>query len=342
MFVLQTLVDGGFKQIWQQGSGPVGIVKEMRRRIEQGPRQAFMIIAMISIYLGLFNLLPMPGLDGGRLVFLGWEAVSRRRVNEKHRADDPHGRRAHAAGAHRRHQLQERHLRSPLPPLMRKRPGPAGRRARRPSSEVPGDTKEQILAVAEELFAQKGFAGVRTHEIAERAGVNKAMIYYWYQSKEQLLRAVLQKILFELIALSQEILARKLPRGRGARGVLSRLLLLRRAPSQLLAPDDDGSRLAKAATCAPCSRASSGRCSSAACASSTSPSSRGELKPVNARQLLITVYGMTIAYFADANQVALLYGVKDALDDKLLEERLGANLDFIFAAVGTKRPSKSR
>ena len=69
---------------------------------------------------------------------------------------------------------------------------------------------------------------------------------------------------------------------------------------------------------------------------------RGELKAVNARQLLITVYGMTIAYFADANQVALLYGVKDALDDKLLEERLQANLDFIFAAVGTKRPSKSR
>ena len=83
VFVLQTLVEGGFKQIWQQGSGPVGIVKEMQRRIEQGPRQAFMIIAMISIYLGLFNLLPVPGLDGGRLMFLGWEAVSRRRVNEK-------------------------------------------------------------------------------------------------------------------------------------------------------------------------------------------------------------------------------------------------------------------
>jgi regulator of sigma E protease len=83
VFVLQTLGEGGFKQIWQQGSGPVGIVKEMRKRIEQGPRQAFMIIAMISIYLGLFNLLPVPGLDGGRLMFLGWEAVSRKRVNER-------------------------------------------------------------------------------------------------------------------------------------------------------------------------------------------------------------------------------------------------------------------
>jgi regulator of sigma E protease len=83
VFVLQTLVTGGVKQIWQQGSGPVGIVKEMRKRIEHGPKQGLMLIAMISIYLGLFNLLPLPGLDGGRLMFLGWEAVSRRRVNER-------------------------------------------------------------------------------------------------------------------------------------------------------------------------------------------------------------------------------------------------------------------
>ena len=82
-FVLQSLVQGGFKNIVKHGSGPIGIVKEMRKRIEHGPRHALMIIALISIYLGLFNLLPLPGLDGGRLVFLGWEAVSRRRVNQR-------------------------------------------------------------------------------------------------------------------------------------------------------------------------------------------------------------------------------------------------------------------
>lgn len=82
-FVLQTLVSGGVKQIWKQGSGPPGIIKEIKKRIEHGPKHALMIIAMISIYLGLFNLLPLPGLDGGRLVFLGWEAVSRRRVNQR-------------------------------------------------------------------------------------------------------------------------------------------------------------------------------------------------------------------------------------------------------------------
>ena len=82
-FVLHTMIEGGVKNIVKHGSGPVGIVREMRKRIQNGPRDAFMIIALISIYLGLFNLLPLPGLDGGRLAFLGWEAISRRRVNQR-------------------------------------------------------------------------------------------------------------------------------------------------------------------------------------------------------------------------------------------------------------------
>jgi regulator of sigma E protease len=83
VFVLQQLGKGGFSGIFKHGSGPVGIVKEMRKRIEHGPRQGLYLIALISIYLGLFNLLPVPGLDGGRLVFLGWEAIARRRVNQR-------------------------------------------------------------------------------------------------------------------------------------------------------------------------------------------------------------------------------------------------------------------
>jgi regulator of sigma E protease len=82
-FILHSLGTTGFSGIIKNGSGPVGIVKVMRKHIEHGPRYAFWIIAAISIYLGLFNLLPLPGLDGGRLVFLGWEAISRRKVNQR-------------------------------------------------------------------------------------------------------------------------------------------------------------------------------------------------------------------------------------------------------------------
>jgi regulator of sigma E protease len=41
------------------------------------------ILIAISVALGSFNLLPFPALDGGRLVFLGYEIITRRRPNER-------------------------------------------------------------------------------------------------------------------------------------------------------------------------------------------------------------------------------------------------------------------
>jgi regulator of sigma E protease len=38
---------------------------------------------ILKVYLGLFNLFPLPALDGGRLVFLTYEMVTRRRANPK-------------------------------------------------------------------------------------------------------------------------------------------------------------------------------------------------------------------------------------------------------------------
>jgi regulator of sigma E protease len=83
VYALRSLGTEGLSGIIKHGSGPVGIVKEMRKRIALGAKDALWIVAIISIYLGLFNLLPVPGLDGGRLVFLGWEAISRRPVNQR-------------------------------------------------------------------------------------------------------------------------------------------------------------------------------------------------------------------------------------------------------------------
>ena len=48
------------------------------------------------------------------------------------------------------------------------------------------DTRESILNAATQEFVQKGFAGARTQEIADRAGVNKAMLHYYFGSKDAL------------------------------------------------------------------------------------------------------------------------------------------------------------
>src|ERR1700676_230212 len=52
-------------------------------------------------------------------------------------------------------------------------------------------TRERIMAAAQKEFAEHGFAGARTDAIARRARVNERMIFYCFDSKEGLYRAVL-------------------------------------------------------------------------------------------------------------------------------------------------------
>lgn len=75
-----------------QVNGPVGIVKETAKQAKLGPGMYLYFLGMLSAYLGAFNLLPFPALDGGRLLFLGAEAVSRRKPDAKLEA------RVHAVG----------------------------------------------------------------------------------------------------------------------------------------------------------------------------------------------------------------------------------------------------
>jgi regulator of sigma E protease len=66
-----------------QLAGPVGIVKEVGKAAERSWGDYLAWLGMLSAYLGGFNLVPFPALDGGRLMFLGYEAVTRRRPNAR-------------------------------------------------------------------------------------------------------------------------------------------------------------------------------------------------------------------------------------------------------------------
>lgn len=63
--------------------GPIGITKKIAKAADRGAVDFLGIIIVLSVYLGLFNLLPLPALDGGRALFLGIESVTRKRVNPR-------------------------------------------------------------------------------------------------------------------------------------------------------------------------------------------------------------------------------------------------------------------
>jgi len=56
------------------------------------------------------------------------------------------------------------------------------------------DTKEQIISVAERLFAERGFAGTTLRSVVSEAGVNLAAVHYHFGSKEELFRAVVVRL----------------------------------------------------------------------------------------------------------------------------------------------------
>lgn len=56
-----------------------------------------------------------------------------------------------------------------------------------------GDRREQILHGAMELFAEKGFRGATTREIAQHLGISEALMFKYFPSKEALYRAIIQK-----------------------------------------------------------------------------------------------------------------------------------------------------
>ncbi|MCB0769035.1 MAG: TetR/AcrR family transcriptional regulator [Flavobacteriales bacterium] len=51
-------------------------------------------------------------------------------------------------------------------------------------------TEERILAAARNVFTQKGMAGARMQEVADEAGINKALLHYYFRSKQQLFEGV--------------------------------------------------------------------------------------------------------------------------------------------------------
>ena len=75
-------------------SGPVGTVDVIADALGDvatgnslaGWRSMILLMVLITVNLGVFNLLPLPALDGGRLIFLVWEAITRKPLSQKYEA----------------------------------------------------------------------------------------------------------------------------------------------------------------------------------------------------------------------------------------------------------------
>jgi AcrR family transcriptional regulator len=69
------------------------------------------------------------------------------------------------------------------------------------------NTENQILIAARDVFIVKGYEGARMQEIADQAGINKALLHYYFRSKEKLFEAVFREVAANLFPAMKHLLA---------------------------------------------------------------------------------------------------------------------------------------
>ena len=84
-------------------SGPVGIVSEVNNAVNSGSYSwlyVLNLVALLTINLGIFNLLPIPALDGGRILFVLIEMIRRKAIPPEKEGDSSCSRNVIVIGIH--------------------------------------------------------------------------------------------------------------------------------------------------------------------------------------------------------------------------------------------------
>lgn len=189
------------------------------------------------------------------------------------------------------------------------------------------NSRAALLAAAERLFAQRGIAGARTQEIAAAARVNKALLHYYFDTKEKLYQAVLENLFQQLIATARPALVRtSSPRDSLLRFVDAYFEFLKTHPNYpFLIQREVMSR-------SPFLRTIVERYFGPLHRRLAEVLRRGirrhVFRPVDVPNTVITLTGITIFYFAAAPVLGHLLGT-DPFRETALAARKNAVLDFV-------------
>src|SRR6266853_4801961 len=198
----------------------------------------------------------------------------------------------------------------------------------------PEESCAAILKAAVREFAQEGVAGARTDAIARSAGVNKALLYYYFEDKEALYRAVLDQVFGGVRAAIHNALSQDQPPREKLESyvcahfnyIASNPLYPRIVQAEFLRAGRDPSRLERIAKhyFRPVFLELSGLLKAGA--------QSGEFRQVDPIHFIPSMIAVIVFYFNTAPIMKLMTG-SDPMSPARLAERRAAVLDFISAAL---------
>jgi len=209
----------------------------------------------------------------------------------------------------------------------------------RSQAERADQTRTRILDAATQEFSANGLAGARTERIAEAAGVNKALLYYYFRSKDDLYAAALEAVAARVAESSMAVLGLECSAGeRMLRFALNHFDRIYSQPVFQTLMQQEMIRLRKGESNAmsPLIEKLFKPMADKVSALAKEGIGSGELVPVESTQLLYAVLGPNVFYFLSAPMMRLIRE-DDAFDPPALAFRRKAAVEFLGQAIFTNR-----
>jgi len=195
-------------------------------------------------------------------------------------------------------------------------------------------SREAILAAARDEFAEYGLGGARVDRIAERAAINKKLIYYYFENKENLFRAVLEEAYLSIREAEQQLHLADMPPEQAVRRLTEftwhyylehpEFLTLLNSENLHRARHIKDSERARALN-TPLIEALGGILERGRAAGIF----RGGVDPL---QLYISIAGIAYFYLSNQHTLSTIFG-RDLMSPKALNERLSHICDVILGYV---------
>jgi TetR/AcrR family transcriptional regulator len=194
------------------------------------------------------------------------------------------------------------------------------------------NTEHRILEAAKKVFLKKGMAGARMQDIADEAGINKAMLHYYFRSKEKLFAKIFSELaqyFFPKVVMifeSKENLFKKIEMF-----VSEYIDQMKQTPYLPIFVLNEVNRQPEALV----KKMMGGRRPPVKkfIDNVTNEIKKGTIKPINPLQLLLNIISLCIFPFAGRPMFQLLAEVDKAVFDKMLEERKKEVPKFIIDAI---------
>lgn len=213
------------------------------------------------------------------------------------------------------------------------------------------ETKDKVLTAAVEIFAEKGRHGARMEEIAARAGVNKAMVYYFFTSRENLYqealsycingihKAVMDAIMSQITMISDPVEQMKMIL-KAEFEAYARNRHFTRVLIEGIATQPEAVHHALEA------HAKEEAASESCCGPKSflrfidDNIAKGVFRKIDARQLVISILGVNLIYFIAQPMLHVFLDKEVPDDDAFMKERLDSLTDVLLNGILEKRPAQ--